>query len=89
MSGFLFSVMIGMAAVTVVFGWLAFLLAGRFLSDRESKIASFALMLGSPLNSAVGSVYTGEFPFAEEVIGLLVGLSVLWWLLFRRSLIND
>ena len=88
MSGFLFSVMFGLIISTVIFGWLAYVITGRFLSKRESAVAAFTLMLGSNLNGAAIAIFTGQMPFAEVLIGSAVGLAVLWWLFFKRRLIN-
>ena len=91
MNAFFFLLMLGFAAFAVLFGWLAFVAIGFFMSRRESAIASFALMLGFLLHSEellVLTDITDRLILILQLIGSVVGMTILWWLLFKRRLID-
>jgi hypothetical protein len=75
--------MIGMAAATVIVGAIIKWLCGNFLKENEAKIASFAFMFGNSANLFVNLDFGYVSP--TEKIGSFIGLTFLWWFLFKRK----
>lgn len=75
--------MIGIAAFTVLFGMFIKWVIENWLTEREAAIASFSLFLGG----VPGSLFDLRFDYVSvtEKIGAIAGLSILWWMLFRRK----
>ncbi len=75
---------IGIVAFTVLIGMFLKWLIENFLTEREASIASFSLMLGNGLGGLLAGIAFDYWAVTEQ-IGLIVGLSVLWWCLFKRK----
>lgn len=77
---------IAIFVITVLIGmFLKWLIEGvGLLAEREASIASFSLSLGQSL-SQLYSDDAFDYFWVMEISGSIVGLSVLWWYLFRRT----
>ncbi len=75
---------LGLVLFIVLFGMFMKWLVENFLTEREASIASFSLMLGNSIGSLL---YLSELDYiaVTEKVGSILGLVVLWWLLFKRK----
>jgi hypothetical protein len=85
--GFLFTFAVVWFAVVfnlLLFGWVA----NRFLSERESKIAVFAFLLGGVILG--GQIFGMKLQMPNSIddfaslSGALVGITFVWFQFFRK-----
>ena len=79
--------MIGISVVTPFLGVLLKWGIEIFLTEREASIASFSLVLGNSLGSLLFIDFS-NYVWVTEQIGVVIGLCVLWWFLFRRKAVE-
>lgn len=80
---------IGIALATVLVGMFVKWIIPNSLTEREASIAAFSLVLGNVLSAFLGSFildHAFDYVWVIERIGSVVGLSILWWCLFRRNI---
>lgn len=76
--------MIGIAVITAGGGMLLKWLIENFLTEREASISALSLTLGNSLGFLLLDM-NFDYVAATEKIGSVIGLLILWWLLFKRK----
>ncbi|HVR89580.1 MAG TPA: hypothetical protein VHG29_00610 [Novosphingobium sp.] len=74
-----FGSLFGAFIVALFATWISSL----FLPERESRIAGFAFLLGA--GSFPSSSYIVDQYIVADIVGRLVGATVVWWFVFKRE----
>ena len=78
---FLLAVIVIPVAILLM-GKIVELVAGRWLDYDKARLVSFAAMIGY----CIGGANRRATEWAPaEIIAMIVGLALLWWLLFKRE----
>ncbi|MBL8656841.1 MAG: hypothetical protein JNJ92_05700 [Altererythrobacter sp.] len=74
-----------LAAVgAVFFGMIVQKISSLFLDGREAKIAAIAFLVGGFVLGSRSS-NLGAVASLDATLGYLLGIAVVWWLLFKRE----
>ena len=75
---------IGIAVFTVLIGMFLKLIIANWLTEREASIASFSFSLAG-IPGALILDFSLDYVSITDKIGSILGLAILWWMLFKRE----